>query len=252
MFYDPKSFLEMLPSAPSPVTTDKYRFLDTRKVVENMHDLGYEVFGARKSNTRTRNGVFGMHEVDFRRPQDLGLKDFVKEMPRVLFINSYDGTKRAQFMAGLIRFACSNGMLVGSHLSNEKFLHQGDEIDGLLDSLASVVKRTDEVFDQIEDYRTKTLDQEIYLDLAARAAALRFEETVKVEPLTLIQPRRKDDTPRDLYTVFNVVQENILRGGVPIINEKGQSRLSSPVNNIDRSNRLNQELWGLLEEFAEA
>ncbi len=55
----------------------------------------------------------------------------------------------------------------------------------------------------------------------------------------------------DLYTQFNVVQENILRGGVPGLNKDGQIRLSRPVNNIEKSNRINSELWGLLERTGE-
>lgn len=254
MFHNHKQFLDRLPATQSPTkVTDKYMFLDTRKVIEDMADLGYELYDARFPKARTTDGRYGIHELDFRRPQDMTKS--TNEAPRVLFFNSYDGSKKAQLLAGLIRFACSNGLVIGEMIQTLKFLHLGDYADDLLKQVKAMAETHKQVFDRIDRFREIKLDDGIYLQMAEEAVALRFrdEETRPlVNPNDLLQIRRVEDRPRDLWTRWNVLQENLLKGGVPIVNQKGQSRLSSPVGNIEHSNELNRQLWDLAERYAEA
>ena len=44
------------------------------------------------------------------------------------------------------------------------------------------------------------------------AIPLRFEKHLEVDPDDLIVPHREEDEKGDLYTVMNVVQENLLKG----------------------------------------
>src|SRR5690606_2028893 len=113
-----------LPAAPSPSVSDKYMFIDTKQVVQDMMDLGFEVADVRRPAFRTKAAAFGVHEVDFRRPEDIGRKD--GEAPRLIFINSYDGSRKAQLMIGVFRFVCSNGLVVGDVFQQQKFLHLGE------------------------------------------------------------------------------------------------------------------------------
>lgn len=255
MFHDQSQFLERLPLTQSPtkVSKDKYMFLDTRKVIDDMADLGYEVSGTRFPKARTQDGLFGIHEVDFRRPQDLKLSR--EAAPRILFINSYDGSRRAQFISGLIRFACSNGLVIGDFVEQKKFLHIGDYADELLATIKAMAANTGQIFDRIERFREIELEPGVYLQMAEEAAKLRFpdaELAPRINPNDLLQARRSEDTARNLWTRWNVIQENLLKGGVPVVNQQGLTRLTPPVGNIERSNDLNQGLWNLAERFAEA
>ena len=254
MYHDFKPFIDSLPRHRcEETTTDKYMFIDTAKVVQDMLDLGYEVADFRRPKARTRAGQFSVHEVDFRRPQDLAKK--AHEAPRVIFMNSYDGSKRAQFIAGLIRFACSNGLVIGDMIQHQKFLHLGDHADDLLEGLKVIAEDTAKAFDAIEGYRKVTPSKADLRKMAAEALALRFpdEETRPIAELDdLLQVRREEDLRPDLWTKWNVLQENILRGGVPMRTASGKLRLSGPVGNIERSNQLNSSLWNLLDEFAAA
>ena len=175
MFHDFKPFLDALPSARcETTTTDKYMFIDTRQVVQDMLDLGYEVADFRRPKARTKEGQFAVHEVDFRRPQDM--KKAKAEAPRVLFINSYDGSKRAQFIAGLIRFACSNGLVIGDLIQHEKFLHLGDHAQAILDGLKRVAADTAKAFDAIDKYQSVTPTRETLREMAAEAMKIRFPD----------------------------------------------------------------------------
>jgi hypothetical protein len=246
------SNLDDLPHSPSPEVSEKYMFIDTRKVIDDMRDLGFEVADFARPKTRTASGRYGLHQVDFRRPQDMNLNG--AEAPRILFVNSYDGSKRATFIAGLIRFACSNGLVIGDILETHKFLHLGNYADELMAALKELGKSSHQAFDRIETYRKTPMDVDAAYEFAQKAAELRWEdEKIRpdVDPRNLLQVRRNGDLGTDLWTKFNVVQENLIKGGVPLVNKKGQARLAPPVQNIERSNNLNRQLWNLADSYAE-
>lgn len=245
-----KQFIDALPKGPNTDrVTDKYVFVDTKQVVQDMADLGYQVTGFRRPKARTHGGAYRLHEVEFMEERFIGRSQ--AEAPRILFLNSYDGTRRAQFAAGIIRFACLNGLIMGDLTGEAKFLHMGDIVDQMLERLKEVAAETTEAFNKIEAYKTLEIDDEVALSMAELAVLPRFKDGTQVQPRDFLQPRRLEDTGRDLWTRWNVLQENLIRGGVPIVNEKGQARLSGPVGDIIRSNQLNSELWTVLDGVAE-
>ncbi len=243
------SILDGLPDAPCPSRSERYMFIDTRQVVEDMQDLGFQVADVRRPAFRTKAAAFGVHEVDFRRPEDIGRKS--GEAPRLIFINSYDGSRRAQLISGVFRFVCSNGLVVGDVFQQQKFLHLGDYASQLHEQIKESASQLHRVFERISDYRQTFLDRPQYLEMAKEALALRYpEDELILDPELVISPRRSSDRDRDLYTTWNVMQENILKGGLPGRQRNGRTRSSSPLSNIERSNKLNRELWNLLEDYS--
>ncbi|MGO4484326.1 DUF932 domain-containing protein [Rhizobium sp. 2TAF27] len=67
-------------------------------------------------------------------------------------------------------------------------------------------------------------------------------------------PRRHDDRANDLWTVWNVVQENAIKGGLRGVgrDDLGRPRRvkSRAVNGIDLDIKLNKALWLLGERMA--
>lgn len=103
------------------------------------------------------------------------------------------------------------------------------------------------------------LDMGERMALASAAHYARFadadgETTTPVRARQLLAPRRVEDQQTDLWTVFNVVQENCIRGGVDAIGRDALGRerrvTTRPINGIDQSVRLNKALWVLAEEMA--
>lgn len=75
-----------------------------------------------------------------------------------------------------------------------------------------------------------------------------------IRPDQLLHPRRADDQRPDLWTTFNVVQENALKGGLVGIGWDAQGRphrsRTREVRGIDQDVRLNKALWTLSEHMA--
>ena len=85
----------------------------------------------------------------------------------------------------------------------------------------------------------------------ARAAlAVRFEEDAPVDPGSLLQTRRSEDSSSDLWTILNRVQEHLIRGGASDgrRDRNGRLRTVRALRGIDSKVTLNKALWGLAEQ----
>ena len=68
----------------------------------------------------------------------------------------------------------------------------------------------------------------------------------------LLQPRRIEDTSKDLWTTFNVVQENIIKGGMYTRGSDGRSRRARAIKSVNEDQRLNKALWILADSLAKS
>lgn len=248
---DPTQIREILPEVPYEELSERYHFIDTNKVIADMEDLGLRVHEFKFPAYRTQRGKFGLHEVDFRRKEDFG-KD-KSEIERILFLNSYDGSRRAQVISGVFRLVCYNGLIAGNTYANEKFLHVGSYEADLVGQIKEISSKSAQMFDDIESYKTIQLDNAAALRMARIALEIRepAEGKYAVDPAIALMPRRIEDNKKDLWTRWNVLQENLLKGGLPSLDAGGNVRYTREVKQITKTHRINRELWNLLEETAE-
>jgi hypothetical protein len=69
--------------------------------------------------------------------------------------------------------------------------------------------------------------------------------TLNVEEI--LNPLRNEDQGDDLWRVFNVVQEKMMRGGVTYKSARGRSTSLKGIKSIQASNKLNTKLWETAE-----
>jgi hypothetical protein len=239
-----------IPTTPHPDMSERYQFLNTGEVIDAMRDQGFLVANISRPQTRTPNGPFGLHQVDFRQERYLGKA--VENTPRFLFTNSYDGSKRAAIMAGIFRLVCSNGLVVGDTIAKESALHVGDQVANLLKVVMETVKKADNIFGAISDMSDAKIDRPGQIEFAAKAAALRFGERpiLDVEPEMILMPRRREDAGDDMWRVFNRVQENLMKGDLPGKKIDGSWGNSRPLSQILKGDSFNRQLWDLATETA--
>jgi hypothetical protein len=109
--------------------------------------------------------------------------------------------------------------------------------------------------DAVKTMQSVSLTTEEKIFLAEKAHELRFEGAMAeaFNPRRLLLPRRIGDTGDDLFSVLNVIQENIIRGGLYGIyrTERGsfQRTKSREVKSIDANIRINRELWSSAERL---
>lgn len=237
--------------------SDKYTFVSTLQVLQALASEGFHPHSIMQGGTKfeDRRG-YTKHLIRFRQDAAVGRGGTVYE---VCLLGSHDGTTSYQMFGGFFRALCKNGTIWFDEGAIKVAIpHKGNIIPQVVDAAFSVIGQSQLAYDGIDNLRRLQLNRDEQIAFARSAAILRFEEEVPIEPRQLLIPRRTGDTDNDLWTTFNRVQENVIRGGIAYTaNQKladGTTRPierhTRPVRSVDGDVRLNRALWTLADEMA--
>lgn len=240
--------------------SEKYTYIPTIHVLRALTREGFLPVAARQSRPRDDSRHdFAKHMIRFRR-EDVNLKAVGDTFPEIVMVNSHDGTSSYHLDAGLFRFACLNGMVVDAgSISTLRVPHKGDVIGQVIEGAFTVIKESVRALEAPATWTGIPLSEPERLVFAEAAHVLRFadaagEVNTPIEPKQLIAPRRSVDRNTDLWTTFNVVQENVIKGGLHGTRyEQGRRprRMTTrEVGSIDADVKLNKALWVLAEGMA--
>jgi hypothetical protein len=225
-------------------TSRAYTFISTARVLEALKLAGFEPVEARQA--RGRSAVHARHLIRLRRRfETIQLRDAI---PEIVFLNSHDGTSAYQLRVGLFRVVCTNGLIVSAGVfPTWRVRHRGDVVADVVAAALQISERFDTLAASVERMERTSLDRLQQLDFAAEALTLRFPKDLHggLQPSQLLVPRRAEDAGNDLWRTFNVVQENILRGG--LVRRSATNRLTRTrrITAIKEDVRLNSGLWEL-------
>lgn len=167
-----------------------------------------------------------------------------EHVPEIILLNSHDGTSSYQMLPGYFRFVCQNGCVCGQSLGEVRVPHRGNVVEKVIEGAYEVVG----VFDRIEEKRDAM--QSLVLPPPARQAlaqaALTYRYGDEHQPVTtadILTPRRREDYGKDLWSAYQTIQENMLKGGI-----SGRSAKGKRIHKADRliTERLVQAL-GLVD-----
>tara|TARA_B100000902_G_scaffold58543_1_gene65501 strand:+ start:4432 stop:5208 length:777 start_codon:yes stop_codon:yes gene_type:complete len=245
--------LELVPSAfaghQSPKVSNKYTFISTATVLHDMERLGWEPFSASQRKSRKdEDSMFTKHMIRLRNNEVGKIGDSI---PEVVLTNSHDGRNAFTLHAGLFRLVCSNGLVIADTTFEQvKIKHQWynfEEIRKIMDNMLEVVPK---VITQVQGLNEITLNDQQQVDFASKALLTRYpkgNENLNVEDL--LSPVRQGDRGDQLWKIFNVVQEKLIKGGLVFNNKKEKMQKLRPIINIDRRIDVNKKLWELTEAY---
>jgi len=240
-------------TSPAPtIKSAKYQFTPTVEVIEHMDKLGFQLTAAKqsKSNVDLRKN-WGIHITRFQHPE-LYIKNAaggIEARPEVVLLNSHDGTRPVQFELGLFRLVCENGLVVktqdfgGFRERHTKF--DFPTIKGMIEEKVAGMKS---IVTKISSWNSKLMTDKERFQFAVEALALRMGEDRQAENyeiLEILQPKRKADEGKSLWNTFNILQENLIKGGFQL-NERQARAITNPVEDL----KINQDLWQLAEAYA--
>jgi len=246
--------IEMVPSAftteKSPKVSNKYTFISTETVLDDMSKLGWEPFSASQRKSRKdEDSRFTKHLIRLRNSEVQKVGDSI---PEVVLTNSHDGRNAFTLHAGLFRLVCSNGLVIADTTFEQvKIKHQWynfDEIRKIMDGMLEVVPK---VITQVQSLNSITLNNEQQINFAEKALLTRYPKgngTLNVEDL--LSPVRSSDRGNELWKIFNVIQEKLIKGGLVFNNKKEKMQKLRPIINIDRRIDVNKKLWELTESYS--
>ncbi len=237
----------------------KYRFVPTIEVLDSLRSEGFLPVSVRESRSLDQaNRPFVKHHIRLRRERDVGIKltDFDSVIPEIALTNSHDGTSGFILDAALHRLVCSNGLVAGTSQGTLRFRHSGsqDLAGRVIEGAYSIVEDFPKIADRVHEFRALELEEDHRRAYAAAAIPLRFDPdpvtgSYPVTPDQLLQPRRFGDRGNNAFVTYNVVQENLIRGGINLGRKNGRRATTRKVSSVDRDLRLNRALWTLTEEL---
>src|SRR5215471_11812513 len=226
-------------------TSSSYTFISTARVLDALKLAGFQPVEARQA-ARARSPMHARHLIRLRRRfETIQLRDAI---PEIVFLNSHDGTSAYQLRVGLFRVVCTNGLIVSAGVfPTWRVMHRGDVVADVVSAALQITERFGALVAAVERMERTSLDRLQQLDFAAEAITLRFPKELHggLQPSQLLVPRRADDAGNDLWRTFNVVQENILRGGLARRSASNRLTRTRRITAIREDVRLNSGLWEL-------
>jgi Domain of unknown function (DUF932) len=241
--------LERIPSIyathPSVKVSEKYGFIPTSVIVHALERSGFVPVKASAARSSLERAAFAKHLIRFRHREHMNTQvgDW---LPEVVLVNSHDGSSSYQIMAGVYRLVCSNGLVVGNSFAEARVRHTKNAPDEIVDASFRVIESLPGIADGIESMRAITLESGERKAFATAALTLRYPDEAPIRPAQLLGTRRSADTSSDLWTTFNVLQENLLQGGQRRTDSRRRTR---KISSVSEDVRLNRSLWTLAEEM---
>ena len=233
--------------------SERYTYIPTIDVLRGLRKEGFEPFMVAQSKSRIEGKTdFTKHMIRMRHAGQVEAKPEANE---IILINSHDGASSYQMLAGVFRFVCCNGLVCGTVANDIRVPHKGDVQDDVIEGAFRVLDDFEAVDASTEGMKALTLNVDEERAFATTALALRYGERTEGQPPApvtaqqLVEARRAEDMGRSLWTTFQRVQENVLRGGQPGRSTQGRRVRTREVSSIDRGVSLNRALWMLAEEM---
>ena len=231
---------------------DRYAYIPTSRVVQGLRNEGFVPMAVGQSRTRIPGKRdFTKHMLRFRHAGGsvINVGDSVSEL---VLVNSHDGASAYSLTGGIYRLVCSNGMVVGDDTCEVKVRHSGNVLENVIEGSFRVIEDLKLIEPVIGDWKAIQLAPREAVAYAEAAMDLRWDRgTAPIRADQLLDVRRYEDNKHDLWTTFNKVQENVIRGGLRGRGATGRRTSTREVNSVTENIRLNKSLWSLTQRMAE-
>ncbi|PNV82247.1 MAG: hypothetical protein C0627_11055 [Sulfurimonas sp.] len=183
--------------------------------------------------------------------------DFLEEkesVPELIFFNSFDRSKAFSISIGLYRFCCSNGLVDGETFDSYKLRHIGDLENNLEEIIEKVSNYKPKLEQKVKEYSTTMLSQVEMQTFARLAAPLKFAPHLEVDTKQLLVPQREEDMKdSSIYTVLNIIQENLIRANnvTGVNKETGRRFTSKSISSLKKDYEINVGVFNLADKIYE-
>ena len=233
--------------------SDKYNFISTIEIIENLRSKSWFPVSVSQSDVRSSDKEgFQQHYVRFQNFSDL-INPSANVVELLLF-NSHDRSKSFSISAGIYRYVCSNGLVIAdSVFDSYKIKHLGDRDNDVENAVARITEVKPKLLSKVAKFENIILNQNEKEAFVQSALPLRFPEHLELDnPNEILTPLRNEDEKEDLYTVLNVLQENLLSSKITGYNkDTGRRFTSKEITSISKDVEINKGIWDIAERIAD-
>ena len=234
--------------------SEKYALVNTARVVERITSEGWQIIGGKQARTlKPENRQFARHSVLLAKGQEieaLGGRSYVQLM------NAHAGRGSAKFRAGIFKFACANECLSGAFLDIKiESRHIGNAEDRMVEAFYQIAQQMPALTQRVVEWTKYDISYAQAVQLAEAGLTARFgEDRAKwaIDADTVVRNvRRTEDATTDLWSVYNRVQENILRPFTKgrLNEETGRRMAFRKVSALDSVAQINTALWNTADKL---
>jgi len=244
--------------APGPHSrlSKNYKFISSLELIDHLDKQGWGLVNAKQSTSKNNNPIYtqyGTHIMHFAH-NDLYMKDNhggIEGRPQIVVINNANGDRPLQLEAGIFRLVCSNGLVIKTtdfgSMKERHIKHTQDEINAIIDQKVVDIEKA---VVNINRWISRPMTSKEQFAFATEALALRLSgdrQPEQYELMGILEPKRKEDAPNDLWHIFNRVQENLTKGGFEL-NGRTAREIKNPMADFN----MNQDLWSIAQKYEDA
>jgi hypothetical protein len=134
--------------------------------------------------------------------------------------------------------------------------HINYDFEELRRIVATAIEQVPEIVNTMNQMRTITLTEEQKAELATEVIKIRKniepEKVIQVDQNTIddiLSPVREEDKANDLWTVFNICQEKLIKGGFSATSKNNKMRKQRGITSIKKDLDFNQRLWNTASRY---
>jgi len=242
--------------------SEKYTFVDSQEIKTLIESNGFI------HNTTSFAEVRKEHKAGFQKHimifdhESFKIDD--ENRLQLLVTNSHDGSSSLRFNLGVFRTVCANGLVVGSSFDEIRIRHLKVNKILIEETLEKFAAKSEHFIKMVRSMQNTQLNYKQIEKLAISAQELRLRHIKihSVQYASVVDIKREADKSTDLWTVFNVVQESMIKGGIKYIYdskvkngigkliEVRKSNTTKEIKNFKEVEFLNKNLWDIAEKIA--
>ena len=255
----------------NPGVSERYVHANTATVIEDLAKLGWYPVQAKQCRPKKGSkGIRSFHMIALQNPDVKICKpvtditgettEIVDSYPRIILTNSHDGFNSFKFMVGLFRLVCSNGLILCSdEMVNMSIRHINYSFEALRTVVSSAIEQIPYIVNTMNTMKNTKLSEAEKKELATAVVKIRKDveddEKFSIDEATvmdILMPVREEDKGDDLWTVFNVCQEKMIKGGFQSTSKNDKVRKQRKITSIKKDVEYNQRLWEIATRFMPA
>jgi len=235
--------------------SNRYAFVSTSSIIESFREANYYPILAGESKAKNADNLgYQKHIIQFRSLDNLLRPNSNEENIDLIITNSHNRSSALVVDACVVRQICQNTLYYPSKLfSHHSIIHAGFNLEKVTAAINELTSYMPQIESEIEKFKRISLSNLEQHSLAKAAIDIRFEKDSQViDSQELLYVHREEDDDSSLWTVFNRIQESIIRGGVKGYNRHtGRAFTSKPITAIDTNLKLNKELFSTVQTMAD-
>ena len=241
---------------PTAPMSDRYVFIPTATIIEDMANLGWKpVLATGKGKRANAKRKSSYHLIAFENDnplyQIMNEDGNLEAKVRIIVTNSHDGTSSFGFHIGIFRLICENGLVISTKTFSEiRVRHIHYNFEELRKVVATTTEQIPNEIAAFNAMRQREMSAEESAELAVNAIKIRkgmeLTDTLTVDEETvadLLEPKRTEDEGKDLWSIYNVLQEKIIKGGTTLAVDGKKPRKMRGIKSAIKDLSINKRLF---------